>query len=201
MAIERKEPATEKGSRVSRSDSSSLPATIISVFSLLVSIAAFAVSYCDTEATRRHNRLSVTPVLQFETIRVPYEPRSQVGIYLTNHGTGVARIKGFELYLDGELVSTSDGSGFVEVARKLGLLDRADFPLTLVTGGLLGRAMPPGDSILLFGLDKKDFTADRKAMLDDAISRISARITYRSVYDEVTSQGLNWPPVKPSPTP
>jgi len=164
---------------------------IVSGFALSVSIIALVISAYEGEAARRHNRLSMTPIIQFERIFVPHEPRPQLGIYMANYGTGVALLESFSVYVDGKPVPFSDSGGLAEAARVLGLLDRPDFPVKFVTS--LRKAVPPGEVLFLFGIDKEDYTKERGALLRDAMSRISIHVKYKSVYDDVYEQDLGQP--------
>jgi len=164
---------------------------IISAFALFISVVALIITALEGEAARRHNRLSMTPIIQFERIFVPHEPRPQLGIYMANHGTGVALLESFTVYVDGKPTPLSDYGGLGEAARMLGLLDRSDFPVKFVTN--LRKAVAPGEVLFLFGFDKEDYTKERGALLRDAMSRISIHVKYKSVYDDVYEQDLERP--------
>ena len=71
---------------------------IQSLIAILVAILALAISIWQGFEERKHNRLSVKPLLNFETV----SHNQTKSIRLSNDGLGPAIIKGFYVYLDGE---------------------------------------------------------------------------------------------------
>jgi hypothetical protein len=147
-----------------------------------VSVVVLILSIWEGVEARRHNRLSVRPIIQFERIWLPHEPWPQVGIYIANHGTGVAFLESLTVYIDGEPRPSGDSGGFAEAARMLILADHPDFPIKFVTS--MREAIPPEDVILLFGIDDEDYTEERAIILRDALSRISVHAKYQSIYND-----------------
>ena len=155
---------------------------VVSMCALAVSVIALFLGIWQGIEARRHNRLSVRPIIQFERIWLPHEPWPQVGIYMANHGTGVAFLKNVTVYIDDESVPSGDSGGFAEAAQMLILADHPDFPIKFVTS--MREAIPPEDVILLFGIDAEDYTEERIAVLRDALSRISMHVEYQSIYND-----------------
>jgi hypothetical protein len=155
---------------------------VMTICALVVSVIALILGIWEGVEARRHNRLSVRPIIQFERIWLPHEPWPQVGIYIANHGTGVALLENVTVYVDGEPVPSGDSGGFAEAARMLILADHPDFPIKFVTS--MREAIPPEDVILLFGIDDEDYTEERIAVLRDALSRISMHVEYQSIYND-----------------
>lgn len=77
--------------------------TITAVCATGIAVASLAVSVTEARASRRHNRQSVRPLLQFEFERQSDEA---TGIRLANHGLGPAVVTGTRATLDGELLGT-----------------------------------------------------------------------------------------------
>jgi hypothetical protein len=161
---------------------------VMSICALVVSMAALGLGIWEGVETRRHNRLSVTPIVQFERIWVPHEPWPQVGIYMANHGAGVALLDNVTICVDGEPVPSGDLGGFTEAARMLIVADHPDFPIKFVTS--MRRAIPPEDVIHLFGIDDEDYTGERVPILRDALSRIGIHVEYHSIYNDLYE--INW---------
>jgi hypothetical protein len=72
--------------------------TVIAICSVVIAVASLAVSAYVAWATRRHNRLSVQPVLGFRTT---YSAKGTSGLLLINSGLGPARIIESKLTYDG----------------------------------------------------------------------------------------------------
>ena len=133
----------------------------------LLAIAGLATAVCALVATiwqgvvaRKHNRLSVKPVLTL------YREESDGKIYIKNNGTGPALIREYELYKDGRLIEEGD------VQSSIPLLARA---ASLTTGV----ALAPGDTI--------DLIESRTYMDGTHVPPLEAlriRILYTSIYGE-----------------
>jgi hypothetical protein len=72
--------------------------TVIAICSVVIAVASLAVSAYVAWATRRHNRLSVQPLLGFRTT---YSAKGTSGLLLINSGLGPARIIESKLTYDG----------------------------------------------------------------------------------------------------
>jgi hypothetical protein len=164
-------------------------ALALSFAALLVSIAAGLFSYWQLHEARRHNRLSLRPEIQFHMIRKPYEPYPQVGLHMANQGTGLAYIDRFDIYVDGELVSTQEPGDFSKVIEEIASLKDSEFPI-IHTREVSG-PFPPGDPLLLLGIDDKTFTPERGAILEEAISHIGVYVSYQSLYEDRYEKGYN----------
>ena len=168
---------------------SNIFANIVSGLALMISIGALVISLLDSSANKKHNRLSMRPYIQFASVRVPYEPYQQVGVYIANHGTGIAVIESVRIMLDGQPVKDGPNGVLHEALKELGLAASQEldikFPLTLQ------EAVPPGEQILLWGVDKEKYTKDVGIRLQSAFNRISIEIVYKSLYEERFEISLN----------
>jgi hypothetical protein len=72
--------------------------TVIAICSVVVAVASLAVSAYVARATRKHNRISVQPVLGFRTT---YSTEDDSGLLLVNSGLGPAKVKKSVLTYDG----------------------------------------------------------------------------------------------------
>ena len=73
--------------------------TVIAICSVVIAVASLAVSAYVAWATRKHNRLSVLPVLEFTTT---FPVGGTAGLRLTNSGLGPARVISSQLTYKGE---------------------------------------------------------------------------------------------------
>ena len=90
---------------------------IQSGLALFIAILALAISLWQGFEERRHNRLTVKPLLSFETI----SHNQTKSIRLSNNGLGPAIIKGFYVYLDGQKVDADIENPWLQVMNKRGL--------------------------------------------------------------------------------
>lgn len=84
---------------------------------LFIAILALAISLWQGFEERRHNRLTVKPLLNFETI----SHNQTKSIRLSNNGLGPAVIKGFYVYLDGQKIDANIENPWSKVMKKRGL--------------------------------------------------------------------------------
>jgi hypothetical protein len=125
---------------------------------LFVAICALVVTVWQGVVTRKHNRLSVTPVLTL------YRRENDGIITVKNNGTGPALIVSQEVYFKGEPV---DENSFQKA-----------IPHFVDSGHLLpGAAIAPGDEVLLF---KSATYLDGSHI--DILKELRFRITYESIY-------------------
>jgi hypothetical protein len=90
--------------------------TVIAVCSVVIAVASLAVSAYVAWATRKHNRLSVRPMLGFRTA---YPGDDISGLILINSGLGPARIIKSWLTYDGVQFGEFDESNVGELRRYL----------------------------------------------------------------------------------
>ena len=109
---------------------------------------------------RKHNRLSVKPVLTL------YREESDGKIYVKNNGTGPALIRDYEIYKDDKLIAEQE--------------IRTALPLLLRSASLTnGVALAPGDTIDL--IESRTY-ADLTHI--PPLEALRFRIRYASIYDE-----------------
>ena len=132
----------------------------IQAATLFVAACALAVTIWQGIVTRKHNRLSVTPVLTL------YRREGDGRISVRNNGTGPALVIEYEVYFGEGLLKEED------IPRL--------FPTIVDSGTLLpGAAIAPGEELILF---------KAIAVLDlshvEPLESLRFRITYMSVYNE-----------------
>lgn len=167
---------------------------IISLVAVLVSFLSLWVSIQGQQSTQAYNRMSVRPMLAFEVIYAPSAaPQPNIGLYLSNLGTGIALVHSATYYVDDKPTTPT------QAVRTLGLLDRPDFPMSF--SATIPDAIPPGRTLLLLGTDKEQLTTERRDTLAAAISHLKIHIDYKSLYDEpfeTDFSGVSSNPIKPT---
>ena len=133
---------------------------LLAIAGLATAVCALVATIWQGVVTRKHNRLSVKPVLTL------YREESDGKIYIKNNGTGPALIRDYELYKDGRFVDERN------VQSAIPLLARA----ASLTNGV---ALAPGDTIDLI---------ESKTYMDGThvppLEALRFRIRYASIYGE-----------------
>jgi len=163
------------------------------VATILIAFLALGLSMYEFRAARQHERLSVKPILQFERVNAPVEGYPQPGIHLVNCGNGVALLESLTVYVDGKPVQPAgQASVLEETTRTLGLLEGQDFQVAYSIS--LAQALPAQQRRLLIGMKNGgDYTPERGAVLNGALARVEARVTYRSLYGDAYESALTRP--------
>ena len=156
---------------------------ITAICTIFIAITAVVFSIQQGCETRKHNRLTVVPILNF-IVHVSPKQQSIRGIILKNTGFGPAKIKSFEIYVDGELIKdNNDISGtWDEALSKLGFVDRSWMKSTSMEG--VAAAILPNEEVKLLFLEQEYYTPERVKHLDEAVKRLKIRILYESIYEQ-----------------
>ena len=139
-----------------------IPTTLdpIQFAALVVAVCALVVTVWQGVVTRKHNRLSVTPVLTL------YRREIDGIITVKNNGIGPALIISQEVYFRGEPLEEESFQKAI--------------PHFIDSGHLLpGAAIAPGDEVMLF---KSAAYVDGSHM--EVLQELRFRITYKSIYNE-----------------
>ena len=139
-----------------------IPTTLdpIQFAALVVAVCALVVTVWQGVVTRKHNRLSVTPVLTL------YRREIDGVITVKNNGIGPALIISQEVYFRGEPLEEESFQKAI--------------PHFIDSGHLLpGAAIAPGDEVMLF---KSAAYLDGSHM--EVLQELRFRITYKSIYNE-----------------
>ena len=155
--------------------------TVIAVCSVVVAGASLAVSAYVARATRKHNRLSVQPVLGFRTA---YSADDLSGLLLINSGLGPARIIESKLTYDGVQFGPFSESSVNEFRRYLKEHDRSVRPHATTLGGQ--QVLGTDYRQFLLGIGPKDLSGlDKFRELDkfrQVIDGLKLEIEYESIY-------------------
>ena len=90
--------------------------TVIAICGVVIAVASLGVAAYVARATRKHNRLSVRPLLGLTTT---FPAGATAGIRLTNSGLGPARIISSQLTFDGEQFGEFNKPNVDEFRRRL----------------------------------------------------------------------------------
>lgn len=133
----------------------------IDVAALVVAACALVVTVWQGVVTRKHNRLSVTPVLTL------YRREIDGLITVKNNGIGPALIISHEVYFRGEPLEDDSFQNAL--------------PHLVDSGHLLpGAAIAPGDEVMLF---KSATYVDNSHV--EVLQALNFRIKYKSIYNEM----------------
>lgn len=149
-----------------------------SFVAILVAIAAIAVSIWQGMETRKHNRLSVKPKLQF-IFRA--DPQGDASIILTNDGLGPATIKNFDILLDGKPVSDSRVMSIASLPDHIGL---KGVPFTF--DPILAITLRSGAQLKVIEYKSSEVPNMRQVVdsLVKYLNRIDLKVEYESMYEE-----------------
>jgi uncharacterized protein YaaQ len=150
----------------------------VSLIAVVLAVMAFAVSLWSFWETRKHNRSSVMPYLQFAQVNAPREGFPyDAGIWLTNYGAGLARMEKLIVHFDDQ-----PAVSLLQALHAIGLLPSDDFKVGHLTA--LGKFLGPGETRCILGIDTEHFGKQHQAIVTKAFARLTLRLAYRSMYDE-----------------
>jgi hypothetical protein len=146
--------------------------TVVAVCATVIAVGSLVVSVYEVAATRRHNRLSVRPLLE---LRTSFHPGRTAGLQLVNAGLGPAVVTGSVLRLKGEPLGPWDEATVNQVRE--GLLPFWPSAVTFTAGSLLATDY---DRFLVY---VEDYDPDDHAVLFDLVRcRLGVQLQYQSIY-------------------
>jgi hypothetical protein len=167
---------------------------VISAASMITAVVALGIAVLEAHASRRHNRLSVRPLLRFD-FRISPEFKS-ASISVINVGPGPAKILDFRLRVDGK------------TSKELGIESWTELTELLGAGQLLrytyfqkSDVLQSGESHNLVAGPMTLWTAELSAKYRAAFRRFAFEIDYESLYgvlDTATVYGVDVYPHEPS---
>lgn len=133
---------------------------------IFIATIALMISVWQGCEQRKHNRLSVRPLLNFDMISY----NTTRSIKLSNNGLGPAVIKSFRLTLDGKQIDAEDGNPWASVIQARSLQGKYSAMYYFADGSII----KPEETYSLF-----TWTPEDTARLD-----ITINIQYNSLYEE-----------------
>jgi hypothetical protein len=158
----------------------------LALSAMFVSIVSLAVAVHHGNAMDRLVAANSWPFLMYSTSNTDPQGQRRISLEVENAGVGPARIQTFEVWWQGEPVSTAP-----ELLQRCCMTD-AQAPmdpstaraLDLGIGQIGSRVVRAGDSEAFITLRLKDSNADIWHRLDVARLRLKMRACYCSVFDE-----------------
>jgi hypothetical protein len=162
--------------------------TIVAICATAIAVASLAVSVYEARASRRHNRLSVRPLLE---LRASFRRGQTAGLQLVNAGLGPAVITRTVLRLDGAPLGPFDEATVNRVREGLATVWPA--AVTFDTGSILATDYER----FLLGIDA--YNRDDHAELAILIRcRLGVELHYQSIYGGQTYTTV-WTPTPDDP--
>ena len=158
----------------------------LALSAMFVSLVSLAVAVHHGNAMDRLVAANSWPFLMYGTDNMDPQGKRHISLKVENDGIGPARIQTFEVWWQGQPVSTGP-----ELLRRCCMPDSRtpiDSPtarsLNLVIGQIASRVVRAGDSETFLSLELKDANADIWHRLDVARLQLKMRACYCSVFDE-----------------
>jgi hypothetical protein len=151
---------------------------ITAIGTVVIALAALALSLWQFRASRTHNKLSVRPLLVFDA---SYDPTVRgFGLRVSNKGVGPAVILEFRILVDGKDETASAPHPWADALMKL------DLNYKFVQHFSLGSdtAVSPEETVPLITADPDQITEDMVHHMKNRLPRIGIVISYQSVYGE-----------------
>lgn len=151
--------------------------------SLFVATVALVTAIWSAAVTRKHNRLSVKPLLAIsESIA---DKEGSKGMYLINCGFGPAIIRSFEVFFEDEKILADSVENLnLEIKKHLNQ-PKSYFRYSLFNDG---DPIQTGEKNELFALGPNDFYSDleqeEKAKFVRGVRNLNWKIEYESIYEE-----------------
>jgi hypothetical protein len=157
-----------------------IPALVSGIIALL----ALIISLWQLSVQRRHNKLSVTPLITFDKIYTP--TANGFGIYIRNAGIGPAVIIDFIIYIDNNKLTAKHKELWVEAAKILGI----NYKLILMQISEPGTGIAAGSRLPILTIEKR-VNERQENEFALAIDRLNIEIIYESIYKTRYNSKLN----------
>jgi hypothetical protein len=158
----------------------------LALSAMFVSIVSLAVAVHHGNAMDRLVAANSWPFLMYGTSNLDPQGNRRISLSVENAGVGPARIQTFEVWWQGQPVSSA-----AELLSRCCMTDSkvqidrfTARALNLTIGQIASRVMRPGDEETFLGLELKDANADIWHRLDSARLQLKMRACYCSVFDE-----------------
>jgi hypothetical protein len=158
----------------------------LALSAMFVSIVSLAVAVHHGNAMDRLVAANSWPFLMYGTSNLDPQGNRRISLSVENAGVGPARIQTFEVWWQGQPVSSA-----AELLSRCCMTDsKAQIDrftaraLNLSIGQVASRVMRPGEEETFVSLELKDANADIWHRLDSARLQLKMRACYCSVFDE-----------------
>jgi len=155
--------------------------TIATVF---IAVLALFLSIWHLSVQRKHNKLSVKPLLTFEELTANTE--RGFGVFVRNDGIGPAIIKEFKIYVDNIQIISDYKHLWKEAAKKLSI----DYNFVMFHTFEPKTSINTGLRLPVFTIEQK-VNKEQTALFKKSISRLNIEILYESIYGQKDRSLLN----------
>jgi hypothetical protein len=158
----------------------------LALSAMFVSIVSLVLAVHSGNAMDRLVAANSWPFLMYDTDNIDPQGNRRISLKVENSGIGPARIQTFEVWWQGQPVSTTP-----ELLQRCCMTD-SNAPmdqstarsLNLVIGQIASRVLRAGDAEAFLSLELKEANADIWHRLDRARMQLKMRACYCSVFDE-----------------
>jgi hypothetical protein len=152
------------------------PSLVLSIAGTIIAICALTLSIWEGRQSRKHDRLSVRPLLMFHHERAS----GARAIILKNSGLGPAILKQLQISVRDQLVTELQEGGWPEVFHMVGVFSGFTEYYYLAGDDILDA----GTERTILRFDCTTYSKEKLAELDQALSLITMRFKYESMYHE-----------------
>ena len=163
----------------------------LGIIAILISSAAFWVSYQGLGDAREHNKLSLKPIIQVIKNNSSDTKNDQGIFHIHNDGIGPATITNVAISINNILISQPEPQAWLTVYNSLGLVETDT--ICLENGILKGSTLPPSKDHYILKIVEPDFNVKTKPIcntrykrqrLNTLLEKVTIQVTYQSVYNE-----------------
>jgi hypothetical protein len=148
------------------------PEVIIAIMSSIIAICAIVIAYNEGQATRKHNRLSLRPLL---VVTLTCDNKI-TKLHLENHGLGPAVIDKIKFIYHGKTFEPRT-ENWKALFAQIGL--RYSYTMTFLSADEV--IIKPDKETILIEIEHNAKDAET---IDKFMSEIETKLDYRSLYDE-----------------
>ena len=159
---------------------------IISISAIFIALSSLIVAIWQNILTRKHNKLSVKPLICIDYHFTDDEELN--GIYLDNTGLGPAIIKSFRVFIDEDEILQSDYELWEGAIKKLEFPPNINLKIFVL---LKESVIYPNDKKCLIGINSMVEPSDYQQYFYNALRRIDFKLEYESIYEEKFSQNVS----------
>jgi hypothetical protein len=150
---------------------------ILGIIGTIIALSVAITTIWQGVLTRRHNRLSVKPILRIDRNAVKGEYAS---IILRNNGVGPAIINSVEFMVDGLTIPENVRDPWIEVLNRIGLSDTSIRIQTIISK----ESFSAGEKFELYKTINPVTEGKEINKIRTAVDRLTILIEYESVYEE-----------------
>jgi hypothetical protein len=163
-------------------DNKDLVQALCALLAVLVGFLSIILTVITIHSNRKHNRLSVKPLLRIDRI---ISTGSDVAISLLNSGVGPAIIKSINIKVDGTILPQTQD--IWDVALNKVVSQKYNVRIYSPSSG---NSFSSGESHALYTIPSSELNEQDYPILLDAFQKISFEIIYASIYGEVFKEEL-----------